>query len=253
MPRVFLEIVLFPIIGSTAVLFGCYESTTLEGSSADRPAADTDTLLDTGESPYVDTEEVPSDTQTDTALPPQESMTFRIRNRGSVIAYFDLSFRKWMDLNREKSKSENEIYLDWPYCVERCVDVPNDNDPLCHRPCIVNSQVYVLYPGDEVDVAWDGNIRLLDPDRLPYCACSIETEPLPGSYTVTLLAYNDIRCPDLCPLPTQSGMVQGAVVSEVGLSLISITTFEVPMRDPLLVIEFGTPGGKLLGAPGNLP
>ena len=96
------------------------------------------------------------------------------------------------------------------------MDVPTDNDLLCHRPCIVSSQVYMLVPGDEVDVVWDGKVRLLDPNRLPNCYCSIEEDALPGSYTVALVVYNDIRCAESCTLPTQSGMVQNAVVTEAG-------------------------------------
>ena len=204
----------------------------------DTSAADTDTLPDAERFPSTDTEMFSSDTDTDTALPPQEPMVFRIRNGSSFIAYFDLTLHKWMDLNREEPESENELYLDWPYCMERCVDVPNDNDPLCHRPCIAISQVYMLVPGDEVDVVWDGKVRLLDPDRLPYCFCSIEADALPGRYTVTLVIYNDIRCFEPCTLPTQSGMVQNAVVTEAGPTRISVIPFDLPRQEPVLVLEF---------------
>ena len=233
------QFVLFPTI-ATAVLFGCYESTTIEVSPSDTPAAETDTFpdTDTARFPDTDTKEIRRDTESDTEPPVQGPMFFRIRNGRSFIAYFDLTFRKWMDLKREDPESETEIYLDWPYCVERCVDLPDNNDPLCHRPCIAISQVYALHPGDEVDVAWDGKVRLLDPDRLPYCYCSIETEPVPGRYTVTLSIYHELSCPEPCRPTEQSGILEAVAVGPWGPTVIAEYPFSIPWSDPVLVLEF---------------
>ena len=225
------KMLLFPTIAAT-VISGCYESTRIEVSSIDTSAAETDTSL------VTDTEEIHLDTGSDTAPPAQGPMTFRIRNGRSFVAYFDLTYRKWMDLKRADPPPENEIYLDWPYCVERCVDVPTNDDPLCHRPCIAISQVYVLYPGDEVDVPWDGRVRTFDPDRLPYCSCCIEADPVPGRYTVQLSVYNKPYCTEPCPSPPRSGMAQNLSVGIGGPSIIAKFPFSIPRSEPVFLLEF---------------
>ena len=103
---------------------------------------------------------------------------------------------------------------------------------------IVSTQTYVLHPGDEVTVPWDGKVRLLDPDRLPYCYCAIEADAVPGTYSVILSVFYRFICDDPCEPPAESGMTEDIIVYKSGSSAIHEVPFEIPYLKPELLITF---------------
>ena len=189
--------------------------------------------------PVQDTEAAPEpDSDTRAAPSTQGPVTFRIQNFSSAPLFFDLTVDRWMALQREDPEPSDTMYLEQPLCIEPCREISGAADPLCRRPCITETKTYVLYPGDEVSVVWDGAVRVLDPELYPTCFCYLETAPPPGRYAVTLAAFSRYLCVDSCELPPKSGISSTIILDKSAGSLLWTRPFDIPYLEDEFFFTF---------------
>jgi len=227
---------------------GCYKDSAKTYDGAEDTTHDpvTDPMPDTSDGSDVpdptpdpsDGSDVPdiADMDAQEDVPPQDSITFIVRNVGSETRYVYWSLGEEALISGQRTTGGAWADIDYwpPGCMFDCAETGTDEECciMCEAP---PPRVREILPNGEIRVTWDGaGIFEIDND---YCTCHCYwiRPPVPMAYMATVCVYPGFSCEMSPCVPDDEGVYEMSYVS--GSASCFDAQFDIPYASDEVVIE----------------